>query len=159
SIEDYLQNKIKKHEETRPSRTRFMIELFKTTKVLGDPTLLSFKSEKILPLEGAEILYDFYSVDGKRHEIGRISKHEQIEEIRNILQKLSAFYIADGNHRTAAMAEFSEKYPQLDNHSMLSLLMPEEEFEISSFHRLIKSVEAISPEVLLEKLRQHFVVS
>ncbi len=39
SIEDYHKNRIKKHEEIRPSRLKFLVELYKTTKVIIKSTI------------------------------------------------------------------------------------------------------------------------
>lgn len=158
SVKDYQYDRIKKHEEIRPSRLGFMVELCKTTKVLGEPTLLTYKATRPLNLEQGEMVYDFTSVDGKRHVISKLSEPNAINEIETHLAQIESFYIADGHHRSAAIAEFHSKYPQLDNEYCLSLLMEESELLISSFHRLIRPVVPMSTAFVIEQLQRDFEI-
>ncbi len=158
AVSDYNRNKIKRHEEIRPSRLGFMVELCKTTKVLGEPTLLAYASEKPLDLSGGEILYDFTSVDGKRHIIKSLSDKTNIQQIKEQLANIDSFYLADGHHRSAAIADFHNKYPQLPNSHFLSLLMEENQLRINSFHRLIRAVVPKSTEDLIRELSNDFDV-
>ncbi|MFT6111423.1 MAG: hypothetical protein ACJAXV_000189, partial [Bacteroidia bacterium] len=82
SVEDYKANKIKKHEEIRPSRLKFLVELFKTTKVMGEPTLLAHNGAVPLDVTNAQLLYSFTTVDDKRHIIYKISDKIQLAEMQ-----------------------------------------------------------------------------
>ncbi|MFY0643232.1 MAG: DUF1015 domain-containing protein [Bacteroidia bacterium] len=159
NVEDYSLDRIKRHEEIRPSRLGFMVELCKTTKVLGEPTLLTFKQHRPIELGQGEQIYDFTSIDGKRHIIERMTDELKIQEIRDFLMEVECFYLADGHHRSAAIASFHNQFPQLDNAYCLSLLMEEDELDISAFHRLIRPVVSIPTSELLEKLSRDFDIS
>ena len=139
-LNDYKKNKIKKHEEIRPSRLRFLEELFKTTKVMGEPTLLAYKDKITFSRDNQIPLYSFTSVDGKHHEISRIEDEKDILEIQNQFTKIDSFYIADGHHRSASVEKFHEDYPELDNARSMCLILQEDELEIKPFQRLIKPV-------------------
>lgn len=158
SVADYMQDHIKRHENIRQIRLGFMVELCKTTRVLGEPTLLTYTCETPLPLDGGENICDFTSVDGKRHVIERISDPVQMEQIKSQLARIENFYLADGHHRSAAIAEFHNKFPQMDNSHFLGLLMEEQQLAISPFHRLVKPMEHISTEDLIQELSRDFEV-
>jgi uncharacterized protein (DUF1015 family) len=159
SVEDYRKNLIKKHEETRPSRVNFMVELFKTTGVLGEPTLIAYHSEKRPDLSTEDLLYEFESKDGKTHRISRISNSNQIEQLRSFFAQQSSFYIADGHHRSASTDRFNQSYPELDNNYFLCLLMEENDLEINSFHRVIRSIDKYPESELLDLLKKDFEIT
>lgn len=156
SVEDYHKDKIKKHEEIRPSRLGFLVEMCKTTKVLGEPTLLTYKAERPLNLEHGEVICDFESVDGKQHMISKVSEPERVKAIREYMEEIPAFYLADGHHRSAAIADFNAKFPEYDNARCLGLLMEEDQLKISSFHRMIRTELSISTSDIIEQLNRDF---
>ena len=69
AVEDYRNNTIKKHEEIRPNRLQYLVELFKTARVLGEPTLLAFKGGISLDKYSKESIFSFESPDGKKHHV------------------------------------------------------------------------------------------
>ena len=158
-IEDYRSNKIKKHEEIRPSRLKFLVELFKTTKVMGEPTLLAYAGNIQIPNEHLHVIFNFTSIDGKHHKISRLDNIDEVKNIQKQFKNIEAFYIADGHHRSASVEEFNAKYPELDNRRSMCLLMSETDLEIKPFQRLIKSVNKIEKEILLNALRVNFEVT
>lgn len=159
AVQDYHQDLIKKHEEIRPSRLGFLIDMCKTTKVLGEPTLLTFKAEQPLDLGMGEIIMDFVSVDGKRHMISKISDSSRVQEINDYMLKVPAFYLADGHHRSAAIAEFNAKHPEFNNTNCLALVMEESQLKISAFHRMIRNDQALSTDDLIEQLNRDFEIT
>ena len=158
AVEDYRANHIKKHEEIRPSRVRFMVELFKSTKVLGEPTLLAYKSKDKLDTDGGELIYDFTSVDQKNHKIFRISDPVKVEQIKTYFKAIESFYIADGHHRSASTEQFNRDFPELNNKNFLCLLMDEDDLEINSFHRVIRSALDIEVDEVLNTLSEDFLI-
>jgi len=159
SIQDYQNNKIKKHEEIRPSRLKFLVELFKTTKVMGEPTLLAHSGKMSLDALESSVLYDFESRDGKRHLIKRVSENSSLEHIQSELQELDSFYIADGHHRSASTEEFNHKINTLSNDKSMCFILHEDQLEILPFHRLIKTLVPITESDLISLLSKDFKVS
>ncbi len=157
-LEDYRNNIIKKHEEIRPSRLKFLVELFKTTKVMGEPTLLAYSGFVKIPTENLHTIFNFTSIDSKHHIISRLNDPDEVESIQKQFDKIKAFYIADGHHRSASVEEFNSKYPKLNNNKSMCLLMQETDLEIKPFQRLIKSVNPINKETLLKALQTSFVI-
>jgi len=159
SVEDYKANKIKKHEEIRPSRLKFLVELFKTTKVMGEPTLLAHNGAVPLDVTNAQLLYSFTTVDGKRHIIYKISEKIQLAEMQAAITAIDNLYIADGHHRSASTRDFNASVTSLDNNKSMCCIMHEEDLEILPFHRLIKPVTSRPTEDIITALSNRFEVS
>ena len=158
NIAAYKENKVKKHEAVRPSKIGFLVELLKTTRVLGEPILMAFEGKHQLDYQTDEDLFDFYSPDKKRHIIKKITNLETISHIQNTVNSMDAVYIADGHHRSASMAEFHHKHPEFDNGYKLIYLLNENQFTIESFHRLIKPLGTFDEEGLVVQLSQKFEI-
>lgn len=159
SVEDYKNEKIKKHEAIRPSNLKFLVELFKTTKVMGEPTLLAHHSPIDLSAYDGEELYDFKTVDEKRHQIRIISNPKHIADIQDRMAGIDDFYIADGHHRSASAAEFNALVPSLENKASMCFVLHENQLEILPFHRLIKSIVRKGTDELLHDLSKFFKVT
>jgi uncharacterized protein (DUF1015 family) len=159
SIEDYKKNKIKKHEEIRPSRLKFLVELFKTTKVMGEPTLLAHNGSVPLDISKAEKIYSFTTLDQKSHSVYRVSEDSQVLEIKNAISAIDSLYIADGHHRSASTEEFNQNVARLENDKSLCCIMHEEDLEILPFHRLIKPIVNIQTDQIIASLSHKFIVS
>lgn len=157
-VEDAYNNKIRKHEAIRPSRLKFLVELFKTTKIMGEPTLLAHSEPITFDDSNAVIVSNFTSVDGKNHVIKRISDKDEIQRISEQYAAMEAFYIADGHHRSGSIEEFHREYPSLHNDKSLCLILHEEQLSIKPFHRMVKPVMGIDKQDLLQKLAQKFEI-
>ena len=158
SIDDYRENKIKKHEEIRPSRLKFLVELFKTTKVMGEPTLLAYSGNVDFMKYKSTELYSFESVDGKKHSVCRISDKSDIEDLQLQMEKIENFYIADGHHRSASTQVFNESVNSLSNDSSMCCILHEDQMEILPFHRIIKPIITIGKDDLLDQLSRKFKI-
>lgn len=157
-LNDYKTNTIKMHEEIRPTRLQFLEELYKTTKVMGEPTLLAYKDKFDIDFDKAESLYSFTTIDGKHHFVSKISDREDIKYLLQKFENIESFYIADGHHRSASVEKFHSDYPELDNALSLCFVLHEDELEIKPFHRLIKPVLKMELDDLIERLSSNFKI-
>ncbi|MFT4826884.1 MAG: hypothetical protein ACI96L_000162 [Paracoccaceae bacterium] len=159
SVEDYKANKIKKHEEIRPSRLKFLVELFKTTKVMGEPTLLAHNGAVPLDISNAEQLYSFTTLDDKHHVIYKISEKVQVADIQAAMAAIDNLYIADGHHRSASTKEFNASVVKLENNKSMCCIMHEDDLEILPFHRLLKPIMTVTTADIIKALSYRFDVS
>ena len=159
SIDDYKNKNIKKHEEIRPSRLKFLVELFKTTKLMGEPILLAHNGTVPFEEVAKEGVFSFLTVDEKKHILQKITKPEDIAKIEKAMAAIDSFYIADGHHRSASAVEFNRKVDRLQNDRSMCFIVQEDQLEISPFHRLIKSVLPVFDVTLIDRLSVHFVVT
>jgi uncharacterized protein (DUF1015 family) len=159
SVYDYHANKIKKHEEIRPSRLKFLIELFKSVRVMGEPTLLAHNTPINFENIASDELYSFTSPDDKQHIISRVSDVTHVNLIQQHMNAIGSFYIADGHHRSASAAEFNELTKGPDSDRTMCYVVHESQLEIYPFHRLIKPYNGVNKEELIGRLSSYFKIT
>ena len=107
-IEDYQNDRIRKHEHTRPATERFIETLLEETNMIGEPLLLSHHHKQSLEdllrwiIQGeSDIVFEKY---GKTHQIWVVNDKDIIHAIQNEVHEIDAFYIMDGHHRAASVS-------------------------------------------------------
>ena len=108
SIDDYLNNSLKKHELTRTEREKDLIEYLDNTGIDANPVLVTYQgSSKIQEIlnQVMATLPDFdYHANDQQHQLWHIDSAQMIQELIAEFKKFEATYIADGHHRAAAAA-------------------------------------------------------
>lgn len=172
SIDDYLEGKIKKHENTREEKELDRIRHVDTCDAQTGPIYLAYHArpairEVIAAKKQEEALYDFTSEDGIRHRVFCIDAPEQIEVIRREFADTNEIYIADGHHRAASAVKVGLKrraeHPNYDGSEeynyFLSVLFADEQLMIMDYNRVVKDLNGYTPEVFLEKVSEIFEVT
>ena len=167
SIQDYLENRIKKHELTRADKEIDRINHVDTCSAHTGPIFLTYKDSQILDSiikeqTKAEPLYDFVSEDGVRHTVWTTDGAETDKAIENAFAGLEALYIADGHHRCASAVKVGVKRMEENpNHTgneeynfFLSVIFPSNTLKILDYNRLIKDLNGYSPAELLQKIEE-----
>jgi uncharacterized protein (DUF1015 family) len=171
SIDDYANNVIKKHENTREEKEQDRIRHVDTCGAQTGPIYLAYRTkpvirEVIASKKQEEALYDFTSEDGIRHRVFVIDAPEQIEVIRNEFADTNEIYIADGHHRAASAVKVGLKrraeHPDYDGSEefnyFLSVLFADEQLMIMDYNRVVKDLNGYTPEEFLEKVKAIFTV-
>ena len=171
SIDDYVEGKIKKHENTREEKELDRIRHVDTCGAQTGPIYLAYRArpairEVIAAKKQEEALYDFTSDDGIRHRVFCIDASEQIEVIRSEFADTNEIYIADGHHRAASAVKVGLKrraeHPDYDGSEefnyFLSVLFADEQLMIMDYNRVVKDLNGYTPEVFLEKVKAIFTV-
>ena len=171
SIDDYLDGKIKKHENTREEKEQDRIRHVDTCGAQTGPIYLAYRArpairEVIAAKKQEEALYDFTSEDGIRHRVFCIDAAEQIEVIRSEFADTSEIYIADGHHRAASAVKVGLKrraeHPDYDGteefNYFLSVLFADEQLMIMDYNRVVKDLNGYTSEEFLEKVKAIFTV-
>lgn len=104
SIDDYADNIIKKHENTRADKEADRIHHVDTCDAQTGPIFLAYRANETIrsimdKVKKEQTLYSFTSDDGIRHQVWKIGKPEDIEAIRSEFEKTDSIYIADGHHK------------------------------------------------------------
>ncbi len=158
SIDDYLENRIKKHEFTREDKEIDRIKHVDTVSAHTGPIFLTYKNSDtldnlILSQTEKEPLYDFVSEDGVRHTVWTTDNSFIDSQIENEFKKLEALYIADGHHRCASAVKVGVKRRQ-ENKShtgneeynyFLSVIFPSKSLAILDYNRLLRDLNGCSP--------------
>jgi len=162
SVEDYDQDRILKHEKTRPDkeadRTRHVV----TLGAQAGPVFLGFRSDariQELMHEACEAdpLFDFTAPDGIQHTVWRVEGASQFVEAFGAVK---ALYVADGHHRSASASNVRRQRREAgtltaddpSNH-FLAVAFPMDQLKILPYNRLITDLGGRSPEAFLRELR------
>lgn len=168
SIDDYLNNHIKKHEQTIHKREEMFKDYLNTCSFNAEPVLVTYPelplvTELVNKTKQTRPEYDFTSTNKVRHTLWLIQDAESIATIEHEFEKIPDLYIADGHHRSASSALLGvEKREQgLLNHPSsyyMVMLMPEHEMVIYDFNRLVKDCNGLSCAAILNDLSSTFDV-
>ena len=164
SIDDYISEKIKKHELTRADKELDRIRHVDTCSAQTGPIFLAYKKsptlDDIIESETKKApLYDFVSDDGIQHTVWTTSCAQVDEAIEEAFSKLSALYIADGHHRAASAVKAGlkrrEQNPGYDKaeefNFFLSVIFPADSLKIFDYNRLLCDIGG-SVEEFLQKV-------
>lgn len=171
--EDYNTGIIKKHELTRPDKEEDRMILTRYLNANIEPVFFSYKAvqeidkivDSIVKNKAAD--YDFVAEDGFGHHFWTINDNELNEQIENLFAtKVSATYVADGHHRTAAAARIGlEKTAQNPAHTgkeeynyFMAVHFPDNQLQIIDYNRAVKDLNGLSKSELIEKLELNFEI-
>lgn len=171
SIDDYLNNVIKKHENTREDKEQDRICHVDVCNAQTGPIFLAYRSREeinavVEEAKKEEPLYHFTSDDGIGHHVWRISDPEKVVVLREAFSKVAYIYIADGHHRSASAVKVGLKRRKenpgyLGTESFnyfLSVLFPHDQLMIMPYNRAVKDLNGLSKEQFLGKIKEDFEV-
>ncbi len=172
SVDDYLNNVIKKHENTREDKEQDRIRHVDVCNAQTGPIFLAYRSKDEINrvIEGVkkeEPLYCFDSVDNIGHHVWRISDRERIDVIKEAFLGISDIYIADGHHRAASAVKVALKrrrenpgYSGRESFNyFLSVLFPHDQLKIMAYNRAVKDLNGLSGEEFMGRVKENFEVS
>ena len=173
SVEDYFNDVIKKHEFTRPEKEQDRIEHMEAVHAHVGPIFLTYAPNTTVRSVIERVIstvpvYDFTAGDDIRHTLWAVDDIADITVICGAFEKeIPCTYIADGHHRAASAAKVGKKLQaQNTSHTgkeeynfFLSVLFPADELAIMDYNRVVKDLNGLTKESLLEKLSCIFTVS
>lgn len=171
SIDDYRNNVIKKHENTRADKEEDRIRHVDTCSMQTGPIFLAYRAkgdlrEKIGELKKQAPVYDFVSEDGIGHRVWVIDNNSDVSMIEEAFGKIPAIYIADGHHRCASAVKVGlkrrEQYPDYTGEEefnyFLSVIFPDEELRILDYNRVVKDLNGLDATAFLTRIGEYFTV-
>ena len=171
SCEDYLSGIIKEHEFTRPDKEDDRVRHIETLDSQTGPVFLVYPAKPALDEMFATAMgidsrgesdppeIDFVAADGVRHTSWFIKGPSAIQEISRAFAHMPALYIADGHHRSAAAARvYQGRKGAGQSAFFLSVIFPHDQVQILPYNRVLKDLNGLSPEQLLEKLDAIFII-
>ena len=171
SIDDYRNNVIKKHENTRADKEEDRIRHVDTCSMQTGPIFLAYRAkgdlrEKIGELKKQAPVYDFVSEDGIGHRVWVIDNNSDVSMIEEAFGKIPAIYTADGHHRCASAVKVGlkrrEQYPDYTGEEefnyFLSVIFPDEELRILDYNRVVKDLNGLDATAFLTRIGEYFTV-
>ena len=171
SIDDYLNNVIKKHELTRPDRETVLINYMQQTGIDANPVLITYSSNPEINLiikRVCNLLPDlsFNQTDAK-HELWKIDNEDDVNALIAEFSKLSPTYIADGHHRASAASllaieqrKLNPKYTGDEEYNFsTSVYMASDQLDIYGFNRIVKDLNNLTSEEFLKNLSGNFHIT
>jgi uncharacterized protein (DUF1015 family) len=171
SVQEYLNDTIKKHELTRRDKEDDRTKHVRVTNAHSGPIFLTYRADPDLDAVTRQVAsgppaYDFVAPDGIRHRLWTVSEPERIERISRAFAHVPALYVADGHHRSAAAArvgkEIAETNPRHTGNEeynfFLSVLFPHNQLRIMDYNRVVKDLCGRTPERFLEETGKIFSV-
>jgi uncharacterized protein (DUF1015 family) len=111
SIDDYLDNTIKRHELTFQEREKKLVEYLQYTGIDTNPVLITYPPDdninRIICHCIKESPFVSFKKDQSVHRLWRIDDVKIIEELIGLFSCLPSVYIADGHHRAAAATTYA----------------------------------------------------
>jgi len=171
SIDDYVNQVIKKHENTRADKEQDRIRHVDTCEAQTGPIFLAYRAqdairEVVNVATAKEALYDFVSEDGIAHQVWVIDDKDDVDTIKKAFESMDAIYIADGHHRCASATKVglmrreraTEVNPDAEYNFFLSVLFPDEELMIMDYNRVVKDLNGRTAEEFMEEIQKNFEV-
>lgn len=171
SIDDYQNNVIKKHENTRAEKEVDRIRHVGTCNAQTGPIFLAYRANQVLNQLVEETIagipeFDFVSEDGITHKGWKISEKEKVTAMEKAFLTIKEIYIADGHHRAASAVKVGvqrrEENPDYTGEEefnyFLSVLFPDEQLMIMDYNRVVKDLNGYSKEDFLKQIEENFQI-
>ena len=169
AVQDYFDDKIKKHELTRPVKETDRKNHVRVAMMNAEPVFFAYKAVKTLDniiekTKQQPPLYDFTADDGVIHRFWQVSDSGVVRQIEKEFEKMPATYVADGHHRTAAAALVGKDLQNENpNHTeeelynyFLAVHFPDSQLQIIDYNRVVKDLNGLSANDFIEKLKSSF---
>ncbi len=172
SIDDYQQNVIKKHENTREEKEQDRIRHVDCCGAQTGPIFLAYRANAVIRQVIGEAkqerpLYDFEAKGGVRHRVFAVRRPQWIQALIEAFAEIDQIYIADGHHRAASAVKVGllrrRQQPNYDGSEafnyFLSVLFAHDQLLILDYNRAVKDLGGYSREQFLQQVKERFVVS
>ncbi len=172
SIDDYINNVIKKHEFTRADKEADRIRHVDYCNANTGPIFLTYRQNDFISKtvnawkENHAPVYDFITDDGIANTVWVVDCKDVIAELTKAFDGIDYLYIADGHHRCASAVRVGqmrrEKNPSYTGNEefnfFLAVAFPEDELEIMDYNRVMKDLNGYTKDGFIEKLGEKFTV-
>ncbi len=169
SIDEYNNDKIKKHEATLTSRENMFTDYLDIVGYNAEPVLLSYPSNSSIDeiLESCTVErpeYEFTTTDRVKHELWLVNKEHE-EKLINAFQIVDATYIADGHHRSASSSRLMERRKNSNSETFsnesnfLAYFIDESKLKILAYNRLVKNLNGNTEESFIYQLSKNFFIT
>ena len=172
SVDDYINNIIKKHERTRLLKEIDRVNHVDICNANTGPIFLTYRNNNeissiVEEWTKKEPVYDFISEDGNGHRVWIIDDNIVIEKLVKLFKSIKYLYIADGHHRSASAVKVAlKRRKQLGKYTgneefnyFLSIIYPDTELKVFDYSSTVKDLNGLSEEEFFSKVEESFYLS
>ena len=172
AIDDYLENVIKKHENTLEKKELDRIRHIDALDAQTGPIFLTYRDSDAIDILVAAVkktapLYDFAGEDGVTHRVWRMAAASEETACSQAyaglvaaFAKVPCAYIADGHHRAASAVKVGlarrEANPGYDGteefNYFMSVLFPASQLSILAYNRVVRDLDGLTKDEFLNAL-------
>ena len=171
AVADYRSGHIRKHELTRFDKETDRARHIRTTMLNVEPVMFAYRHNLRLDnlvnsLKSTPPEYDFVDADSVQHRFWIVDDPATVQTIVRAFAGISATYVADGHHRTAAAAQVGQELAGQDQGNgadqqynyFMAVHFPDNQLEILDYNRLVTNLNGLEPRAFLHKLGLAFMV-
>ncbi|MFC6268804.1 DUF1015 domain-containing protein [Frigoriflavimonas asaccharolytica] len=169
SVEEFIDGKIKKHESTIKKKKAKLAHYLEKVNLQAEPVLLTYQSNSRVELlmnheEKNLPLFSYEDSKNIKHKLWKIDNRLKMQQLKEAIADIDAFYIADGHHRigsTALNAKFqkekNKKHTGQEHYNFVySFIVSNQSIKINDFNRIAKNLHGLTAAEFLKKLETSF---
>ena len=169
SIDDYMNNIIRKHELTRADKEADRINHVDYCDANTGPIFLTYRGNETIDAVVAKYTaldaeYDFTTEDGIRNTVWVINDDEDIATLTASFEKIPNLYIADGHHRAASAVKVGMKRREANPgyngteefNFFLAVYFKSDDLAIMDYNRLIADYNGKTADEIMAEIEKCF---
>jgi uncharacterized protein (DUF1015 family) len=167
SVRAYEENRIRRHELTRPDKENDRVRNIATLNAQTGPVLLAYRASAALrdltrAASSGTPLFSVAGPNGVEHTVWRVSAPQDVVAFQAAFYAQGTLYIADGHHRSAAAARVAAERrnsPDASHEFFLAVAFPHDEMRILDYNRVVRDLNGLAPDALLARIGAAFAVT
>lgn len=171
SIDDYMNNVIKKHEHTLAKKEQDRINHVNTCDANTGPIFLTYRKNDEISgiieswMKNNQPVYDF-TADDVSQTVWVVDDAETVNRLSALFDTVPAMYIADGHHRCASAVRVGEMRRKANPdytgeeefNYFLAVAFPDKELEIMDYNRVVKDLNGLDENEFITAISKSFEV-
>jgi uncharacterized protein (DUF1015 family) len=172
SVAAYDQDRIKKHEFTRPAKEDDRVRQIEALAAQTGPVFLVYRSDPevdaLLTAVTREVEPELtVTAEGDvRHEIWLLSDPERVARLTRLFDQMPSIYVADGHHRSAAASRVTaNRQAQNSAHTgeenynyFLSVIFPHNQMQILPYNRVVRDLNGLDKGAFISRIEVRFSI-
>lgn len=166
SVEDYLNGKIKIHEQTIEKREQLFKKYLDITGFNAEAVLLTYPNHNTIDqiidkYSSKRAEYEFTTTNKSLHKLWIVEDNNDISTIQNAFDEVENLYIADGHHRFASSSLLYKDKNDItpsNKDFCMSYLIAENQLNIINFNRLVKDLNGLSIDDFLKSVEEKYTL-
>jgi uncharacterized protein (DUF1015 family) len=167
AVRDYLEDRIKKHEHTRPEKEQDRIRLNDTLSANPGPVFLTYRplpelNALVKGITSADPRVGFTAPDGVEHTLWTVEDAATATKIEQLFGKVRCTYVADGHHRAAAAAKVGalrearaeESSGEEPYRYFLAAHFPADQLRVLDYNRVVTDLNGLDVESLTARIAE-----